>query len=321
VEVVQKLKFLNNSIKENKMKNFILVFVLCIAIFRTSYAQEDQQNNSGNLYTFFVNVVGEQFRFPLFGFVNIAGGTHNSLQIGFVNWNKNNFTGLQLGFINTVSGNMDGFQMGFVNTTAHSFAGFQFGFVNTGANGIDGAQISFMNSTKNLNGLQLGFINYVDSIEQGIPVGFVSIVRKGGYRAIELGGSELSPFNASFKIGVERFYTSFIVSYNPFRDGVREQIMLGAGFGTIIRLNEKFFINSETTSNNAITGNFQHYLSFVPYIGCHIISNLSVVAGPSIVWAYADKDASRIFYNISQYTINENNKLYFGARAAVRFSW
>jgi hypothetical protein len=288
------------------MKKFIMTFILYGIILETNYAQENQQNNSANLYTFFVNIVNEQFRYPLFGFVNMAGGSHNAPQIGFVNWNQNNFAGLQLGFVNIAGGNTTGFQMGFANTAV---------------NGIDGAQISFMNVTKHLNGLQLGFINYVDSIGQGIPVGFLSIVQKGGYRAIELGVSEFSPFNLSFKIGLERFYTSFIVSYNPFEDGVRRQIMLGAGLGTNIRLSEKFFINPEIISQNTINGSFQEYLTFVPYIGHTIISNLSIVAGPSIAWVHADKGTERIFYNISRHSINDADKLYFGARAAVRFSW
>ena len=303
------------------MKKFIIAFILYITIFGTSYARENHQSNSYNLYTFFVNVVNERFHFPLIGFVNIAGGSHNLPQIGFVNWNQDDLTGLQLGFINTVGGNIAGLQMGFINTTVHSFTGFQLGFVNTASDGVDGAQISFINVTKHLNGLQLGFINYVDSIEQGIPVGFLSIVREGGYRAVESGISELSPFNVSFKIGIEQFYTSFSVSYNPFGDGIREQVMLGGGFGTIIRLNESFFINTEITSNNAVTGSYQQYLNFVPYIGYNITSNLSIVAGPSIAWHYADKDLIPIFYNIGQYSINDDNKLYFGAKAAVRFSW
>jgi hypothetical protein len=303
------------------MRKFIIAFILCITIFGTNYAQKNQQGNSDNLYTFFVNVVNEQFHFPLIGFVNIAGGNHNSAQIGFVNRNQNNFTGLQLGFINTVGENTDGFQIGFINTTAHSLAGFQLGFVNTATDGVDGAQISFINIAKRLNGLQLGFINYVDSIEQGIPVGFLSIAREGGYRAVELGASELSPFNVSFKIGIEQFYTSFIVSYNPFGDGIREQVMLGGGFGTIIRLNESFFINPEIISTNTIISDYQNYLSFIPYIGYNITSNLSIVAGPSIVWRYANKDISSIFYNIGQYSINDDNKLYFGAKASIRFSW
>jgi hypothetical protein len=261
------------------MKKLVMTFVLCITIFGTNFAQEN------NVYTVFVNVVNEQFRFPLIGFVNIAGGSHSSPQIGFVNWNQNDFAGLQLGFINTVGGNMGGFQMGFVNTTTDSFTGFQLGFVNTAVSGV--------------NGVQLGFINYAESIEQGIPVGFLSIVKTGGYRAIELGVSEFSPFNVSFKIGVERLYTSFIVSYNPFGDdGIREHVMLGAGFGTIIRLNETFFINPEITSYNTISDDFQSYMSFVPYIGYTMRPGLSIVAGPIIGWFYTDND-TRFFYKMA----------------------
>jgi hypothetical protein len=40
-----------------------------------------------------------------------------------------------------------------------------------------------------------------------------------------LGVSEISPFNLAFKIGIKKFYTSFNVAYNPFRDGIREQII------------------------------------------------------------------------------------------------
>jgi hypothetical protein len=350
------------------MKKIIIVLVLSTSIAGLNFAQENQQNDGINLYTFFLNIINEQFRFPLIGFVNIAGGSHSLPQIGFVNWNQNNFrtlqmgfintvggdteglqlgfvnttiksfTGVQMGFVNTVGGDTEGLQLGFVNTTVKSFTGAQIGFVNTAVgenvgglqlgfvnttiNKFSGAQISFVNITKHLNGLQLGFINYTDSIEKGIPIGFLSIVRNGGYKAIELGISEISPFNVSFKIGVERFYTTFIVSYNPFRESIRDQIIWGAGFGTIIPLGATFFINPELTAHNGINENFQH-TSFVPYFGYNILPNLSVVAGPSVIWAYAkeNKDMENPFYHIFEYTINDDNKLYLGTRIAIRFRW
>jgi hypothetical protein len=286
------------------MKKFIMTFVLCSAIFGTNYAQEDQQN--ATVYTFVVNIANEQFRYPLFGFVNVAWGSHAAPQIGFVNWNQNDFSGLQFGFVNMAGGNTYGLQMGFVNTTA---------------NGIEGAQISFVNVAKHLRGLQLGFVNYVDSIEQGIPLGFVSIVQKGGYRALEAGASAISPFNLSFKIGLERLYTSFVVSCNPFEEDLRRQVLFGVGIGGIIRLNEKFFINPEIVSQNVFADGFQEYASFFPAMGYAIIPQLSILAGPSITWVYAGKDRERIFYVIGKYSINDNNTLYFGTRVAVRFSW
>jgi hypothetical protein len=289
-----------------------------------------------------VNIINEQFRLPLIGFVNVAKGSHAMPQAGFVNFNQNNFSSVQAGFINTAGGDMSGLQMGFINTTVKSLNGVQFGFVNTAAgesarglqmgfvntaiNGYAGAQISFLNVAKKINGLQLGFINYAESIEKGIPVGFISIVRNGGYRAVETGVSGLSPFNISFKIGVERFYTSFIVSYNPFKDDVLDQIMWGAGFGTIVQLGKTFFFNPELITLNKgelNKGNesFQNYVSFIPYFGYNLFSNLSIVAGPSLVWAYNNKSIIPPFYSIIEYPINDNNKLYLEARIGVRFRW
>jgi hypothetical protein len=280
-----------------------------------------QENNNTNLYTVFFNTVNEQFKFPLIGFVNIAAGNHNLPQIGFVNWNTKHFSTVQLGFLNTVGGNMAGLQLGFVNTVAGSTGGLQLGFVNTAVNNLDGAQIAFVNIAKQTNGLQLGFINYTDSYEKGIPVGFLSIVRNGGYKAVELGVSDISPFNLSFKIGVEALYTSINVSYNSFRDGIRDQVIWGVGFGSIIKLGETFFINPEVISYNTINERFQRYLSVVPYFGYKIIPNLSLVAGPSIVWTSTDKNTESPFYSIIKHSINDSNEIYLGARMGIRFSW
>jgi hypothetical protein len=285
------------------MKKFVLSLFFSMAVTGLNFAQSGR-----NLYTILVNVVNEEFRFPLLGAVNIAGGSHSSPQIGFVNWNQNNFSTMQLGFVNTAGGNM---------------AGLQLGFVNTSANRIDGAQVSFVNFTKQLNGLQLGFINYVDSIENGVPIGFLSIVRNGGYKAVELGVSEISPFNAAFKIGIERFYSSFIVSYNPFADGIRNQILWGIGFGSIIPIGRTFFFNPELTTHHAINERFQHYLGVVSSFGFAISSNISVAAGPSLVWMYVDNDkgVETPFYHVAEHSINERNKLIVGARMALRFRW
>lgn len=304
------------------MKKFVLASVLAVLIIGSNFAGENEKNGI-NLYTFFVNIVNEQFRFPLVGFVNIADGNHNSPQIGFINWNQSNFKTLQMGFVNTIGGDMGGLQMGFVNTIfGENAEGLQMGFVNTSVNKFSGSQISFINVTKQLKGLQLGFINYADSVEEGIPIGFLSIVRNGGYKAIELGVSEISPFNLSFKIGLEKFYTSFTVAYNPFKEGIREQIIWGAGLGTIIRIGETFLFNPEIIFYNSINGNFQNYISFVPHFGYRLMSNLSIVAGPSIVWTYSkNNEMQEPFINILKYDINEGHKLFLGGRIGVRIHW
>jgi hypothetical protein len=323
------------------MKKIVIAVCIFVLSIELNFGQESQRENSINLYTFFANIVHEEFRFPLIGFVNIAGGNHSLPQIGFLNWNSGNFDTVQLGFVNMVGGgmagfqtgfvntvvdSMNGFQIGFINTVAKSFNGVQLGFINITANKSDGVQLSFFNTTKRLNGLQFGFINYADSIEKGVPIGFLSIVRNGGYKAIEAGISEMSPFNLSFKIGIERFYTSLNAAYNPFKNGIREQIIVGVGLGTIIHLGKTFYLNPEIALYNNINESFQNYMSIVPYFGYNINSNLSIVVGPTLVWTFndknfRDKNLEKAFYEIAEYSINEKNKLFLGARMGIRFRW
>ena len=307
------------------MKRIIIFTVILIIGINEIYAQDNQKESNTSVYTFFVNIVNEQWLFPLIGFVNIASGSHVFPQIGFINWNQINFNGFQTGFVNTVGGNMTGFQMGFVNTIGNSFSGTQLGFVNTVAGeDMQGFQLGFVNIAKKINGLQLGFINYTESIDNGIPIGFISIVRNGGFKAIELSVNELAPLSLAFKIGVERFYTSIIVSYNFMESEIRDAFLNGLGFGTIIPINNFLFLNPELVSifNNRILGDNQNYLSFAPNIGFRIISGLSILVSPSITWTYTfNRELSEPFFSIINHKINDKNNLLVGARLALRYEW
>jgi len=307
------------------MKRIIIFTVILIIGINEIYAQDNQKESNTSVYTFFVNIVNEQWLFPLIGFVNIASGSHVFPQIGFINWNQINFNGFQTGFVNTVGGNMTGFQMGFVNTIGNSFSGVQLGFVNTVAGeDMQGLQLGYVNIAKKINGFQLGFINYADSIDNGIPIGFISIVRNGGFRAIELSVNELAPLSLAFKIGVEKFYTSIIVSYNFMKSEIKDAFFNGLGFGTIIPINNFLFLNPELelVFSNRILGNNQIYLSFAPNIGFRIISGLSILVSPSITWAYTfNRELSEPFFSIINYKINDKNNLLVSARLALRYEW
>jgi hypothetical protein len=333
------------------MKRIFAVLFICISGIGPNFGQEDQGANNGNLYTFIVNSVNEQFKFPLVGFVNIARGNGNFPQIGLVNWTKNDFislqssffnkiggdlAGVQVGFLNTVRGDTRGLQCGFVNTTGNSVKGAQIGFVNsaageqvrgaqagfinTAANDLNGAQISLVNVAGQLSGLQLGLFNYVDTVRGGAPVGLVSIVRNGGYRAVELSAAEIAPVALSFKTGIRKFYSSLHAAYRPVKAGFRDRIFLGFGFGSIIDINNIFFINPEVTSSFGIGKEFQSYSSFVPFVGCNINPNLGVLFGPSLTW-YKGRDDKASFINLLTHRIDDDETLFFGGRIALRFQW
>jgi hypothetical protein len=351
-----------------------------------------------NAYTFFVNVVNDDFKFPLIGFVNMAKGDHKGVQLGFVNWNMRNFSGLQMGFVNTLGGSLtgaqlayintavqqvNGIQIGFVNTASQEVNGAQYGFLNTSLKTIYGSQIGFLNTAKQEvqgaqvgfvntaiqsvsgaqvgfvntafqsareaqvgfvnttmkesrgaqvgfvnfanrkeNGLQLGFINYTDTLEKGIPIGFLSFVRRGGYMALEYSFSEFFPVTVGFKTGVEKFYTTLFIAYNPFSESTKNTYASGAGIGSIIPLKKSFFFNPELHTMNTIEKKNNRQLTiFVPYFGYHFSNHFSMTAGPSVVWSanFEDGVFLKPVFNIANFEIDSKNSIFVGARVGIRY--
>jgi len=326
--------------------------------------KEEAPRESATLYTFFYNNVSEPFPFPLIGFVNIARGNHRGAQIGFTNRNTGTFDGLQGSFVNTTGGDIKGVQAGFVNTAAGNIQGAQFGFINTDTGNLKGAQYGFVNTTsaftgaqagfvntaakesigaqigfvntsaQKLNGVQVGFVNYADSIEKGVPLGFISIVRHGGYRAVEYSFSEFYPVTIGFKLGVEKLYTSFFVGYNPSGEFDREDLAFGLGLGSILPITGAFFFNPEIV---VMSPPFQEakggalVQSIVPLFGFNLGKHFSITAGPTVSLASSFNEAEApepLFsimnhtitknYSIEEHTIDATYNIVVGARAGIR---
>lgn len=152
---------------------------------------------------------------------------------GFLNVEKHFVRGFQLGgFSNINLGELQGIQMsGFGNYTGGSMKGVQLS--------------SFLNIAGRVNGTQLGFINIADSVESGIPIGFLSIV-KDGYNHLEIWGSETIPVNLSAKLGVSAFYNILAVGKRFFAD--RNFWGIGYGIGSSWPLNENWGMNADLLS-------------------------------------------------------------------------
>ena len=308
----------------------MFVSVIALLLFRGTVAFADEAeplrpqatefSGGVNVYSFFVNVVREPFSFPLIGFVNIMAGSHNGLQAGFVNVNTGDFGGLQLGFVNTALGNLQGSQVGFVNIAGGSFQGAQIGFVNTAVGG-KGPQVGFVNvSPGPLTGVQIGFVNFVDSIEGGIPVGFISIVRNGGFKAVEYAMSDFHLLGIGLKLGVESFYGIIYVGYDPTGDDFRRDFVTGFGFGSLIPLGRTFFLNPELLSANGFaSGNGPYLTSFATLLGLNLGRNLAFVAGPSLSWqrTEAGKGVKPLLGGTIA-RIDDRNSLSVGARLGFR---
>ena len=343
------------ALSENQRRTIAMVDFQILASAPTSRIRgvEDSPQEK-SLYTFFVNSVSEPFPYPLVGFINIAKGNHSTGQLGFVNWNTGNFSGVQASFVNTTWGNFDGMQAAFVNTTVGTMKGVQLGFVNTVVKDMTGPQLGFVNTTiqeidgpqigfvnvamRGIKGFQLGFVNYADSIEDGVPIGFISIVRHGGYHAVEYSFSEFHPVTAAVKIGVEKFYTSLSIGYNPAEEFTHGGFVTGFGFGSVLPIGRVFFFNPELSfsSANSFGDDDEPYLginflSFVPSFGINIGRHFSITAGPSVTWANAhiynpDDWPRAVDTNVAMpkplfgynHSITPNHSIVIGARAALR---
>jgi hypothetical protein len=300
------------------------------------------------LYTFFINVVPDDFRFPLLGFINTTIGSHQGLQTGFINTTLSDFNGAQFGFINSTFNDNTGLQAGFVNTTINEINGLQMGYINSAGfamqNGsqigfvnlirkeIKGAQIGFVNiaggnvlgsqlgfvnlAGRNVTGSQIGFVNYADTVS-GVPIGFLSIVKKGGYKAIEVSVNEWYPVNVSFKTGVPKFYTFIQGSYN---DHFEKRFAVGYGFGSLLPFSKKVFFNPELSSMHPISEDYHSQIqSFAANIRFKISPNLQIAAGPSISHVYFDNEMyyEKPEYSFLNHSINAKNRLVIAARAAL----
>lgn len=257
------------------------------------------------------NVIGIQN-----GFINNIGGELFGLQYGLINSIKGNISGLQYGLINSASEYVAGLQMGILNSTRNYVKGVQWGFINS-AMEIQGLQYGFINSTKNLRGLQWGFINSVENVEKGLPIGFLSFVKNGGYKAIEVSYTDLQTYNLAFKTGIREFYTFPIVSWNQ---NLSDPLFLGFGFGSNIDLGSKLFFNPEWVSQHNISLDFNHFWSLKANLGLKIGNNFELVAGPALTWnVKIDADDFHHNYTVWDPEIISVNKFSIGYNAALRY--
>jgi hypothetical protein len=184
------------------------------------------------------------------GFSNVAMNNAVATQLsGFSNIVKGNTKGSQIaGFSNVSSGSLDGFQLaGFANIAWKETKGAQIaGFANYTNKEISGAQISgFLNIAHKLKGLQFGVFNYCDSVEKGLPIGFLSIVKKG-LHSVQFSTDETFYLNASYITGVKHFYNIFTLGAK--QKGNRIFWGFGYGVGSSFSLSQVTDINVELVS-------------------------------------------------------------------------
>ena len=223
------------------------------------------------------------------GFANVVKGNGKAFQgAGFTNITLGEVNGIQAaGFLNFSMKKMENIQAaGFANISMGDAKGIQAsGFANIAVGDLEGIQASgFLNVAQKVNGLQLGILNISDTIESGIPIGVLSIVRNG-FRELEVSFSEGLNTQAAFKIGVDKFYNIFAVGAQFL--GSDYCWAYGYGIGTHLSKTESFktqlelmgyHINEGKAHTNAYNDLQQLKLTFTKKISEHF----NVFAGPTL---------------------------------------
>jgi len=285
------------------------------------------EDNMGGAQIGFINTVGDGMEGIQISFVNTTGDSQQGFQCGFINTIGDSFKGVQTGFINTIGDHATTVQVGFINTIGDRMAGTQVGFINTvgdraigaqigfinSVQRVDGLQVGFINGVEKLNGLQFGFVNSVGRVEHGVPIGFLSFVKHGGYQASEFSFNEMYPYNISYKLGVEKFYTFPIVSYNP---NLAEPWAIGFGAGSIVPMNEEVFFNPELSSQTVLSGDYKEFSSLVLNFGHAFTENVDFLAGPSLVW---NRTNNKPLFSLRDWNLDANDQLHLGLRASLRY--
>ncbi len=186
--------------------------------------------------------------FQAAGLLNLVPGGRISQAAGLLNIVTEDTKGAQVsGLLNIAADSLKGAQIaGFVSVNAGKMHGVQVsGLANINSGKLRGAQIAgLLNYTRKLYGVQVGVFNVVDSVERGVPVGFLSFAGNG-YRTFEIAASENFYGMFSFKTGVRKFYNILSTGI-----GYRHDMVIwgwGYGLGGMVALTDRWDLAIEGT--------------------------------------------------------------------------
>jgi hypothetical protein len=242
------------------------------------------------------NATGMQFG----GLVNVSKTINGSQFGGIANFTES-VLGAQFGGITNFCKDATGAQFaGIVNMSEHT-KGAQFAGIANMTEKSDGAQFAgianiskevsgasfagIFNRTGTLQGCQFGLVNVIDTIESGISIALVNIVKKGYYHEWSLSFADYLNVGVSYKMGIQKFYTIFTAGGNFL---TKDKLWgYGVGFGNRTELNRRFDFQPEIVMYQYFPYNFKNiqqtsatHLKF-GFI-CKLNERFGIVVAPSL---------------------------------------
>ncbi len=286
--------------------------------------------------------------FEIGGLLNANKGTVSGAQVaGIGNITQGDIDGLQVGGLFSIADDLDGLQIsgifsrcseakglqisGILSTSSSSEASIS-GIANINTGDQRGAQIAgIYNQAKKLNGVQIGLINLADTVESGIPIGLISLVKKGFYDEWNFSVADYQNLGLSYKLGIKQFYTIYTVGMNLLED---QLWVAGLGFGHLREINPRFSIQPEITCYTYYPMDFRRRIrdTFVNHFKLGLVYNVSehfaLSFAPSLYWALKSNRQTHEQYGYEQSLIDQLFKVErggsrmeygFGLSLAIQF--
>ena len=278
---------------------------------------------AGGLFNIAHNAAGLQAG----GVFNVARNTSGMQTAGV--FNAADTVALQTGGIANLAQKARAIQVaGVVNLTGEH-CGFQaagIANINQSASGAGFAGI--LNRTKTMkNGFRLSLISVVDTVEAGIPVAFVNIVKKGFYDEFAVSFADYANVSLSYKAGLRRFYTVYSAGCNFGKDRLW---VFGAGFGSRITVSDKFDFQPEILVYTYFPDNFKNISQTMathikPGFVYKLGSRYGISIAPSLYILNSDRRSDADYYRVSPVGAvyeheKDNRKISVGAGVGIGFS-
>jgi hypothetical protein len=229
--------------------------------------------------------------FEIGGLLNTNRGNMSGVQIGGLgNMTNGNVAGAQIGGLYSLADSLDGLQISGIYSKCSESQGLQIsgianystsakvsiaGITNINTGNQHGIQLAgIYNQAKKVDGVQIGLINIADSIKNGIPIGLISLVRKGHYDEWTFSIADYLNLGISYKLGVKQFYTIYTVGMNLVED---QLWIAGLGFGHLREVNPKFSIQPEIVCYTYFPMDFQRHIrdTYVGHLKLGLVRNLN----------------------------------------------
>ena len=178
------------------------------------------------------NITEDIYGIQFAGISNITEKAYGVQFAGIANISKEMTGGIQFAGVANLTDKSEGLKFAGVTNISQEISGVSFSGV--------------VNRTGILRGVQFaGIVNVIDTIESGIPIAPINIVKKGGYREWSVSTADYLNAAASLKMGIPKFYTILTLGANFMEDKLWAS---GFGFGTRTVINQRFDFQPEIVS-------------------------------------------------------------------------